>query len=169
MPWWNFVDWTRPWPRGVPPGASEPEGAPGDIRGGSAALDLQLLLAYEEAADLEQAVGSPARADELRATARRLRAAIQARVLGRGPRPLRRHRGPRSRSRSTRTCWPCWPGWSKGRTRARVMDRVLGDSTLTPPSIYFRHYLHAALNRTGQGDRYLDAARSLARDAGRAA
>ena len=36
------------------------------------------------------------------------------------------------------------------------MDRVLGDATLTPSSIYFRHYLHAALNRTGQGDRYLE-------------
>ena len=36
------------------------------------------------------------------------------------------------------------------------MDRVLTDTSLVPASIYFRHYLHAALNRTGQGDRYLE-------------
>ena len=52
LPWWNFVDWARAWPRGVPP----------VLDGASAPLDLQLLLAYGYAADLEQAVGSPARA-----------------------------------------------------------------------------------------------------------
>jgi hypothetical protein len=36
------------------------------------------------------------------------------------------------------------------------MDRVLSDTTLVPASIYFRHYLHAALNLSGQGDRYLE-------------
>jgi alpha-L-rhamnosidase len=33
---------------------------------------------------------------------------------------------------------------------------VLSDTSLVPCSIYFRHYLHAAINRTGQGDLYLE-------------
>ena len=83
LPWWNFVDWVRAWPRGVPP----------SLDGASAPLDLQLLLAYGYAADLEQSVGSPARASELREAAARLRATIQAALLGRRTRPLRRHAG----------------------------------------------------------------------------
>src|SRR5260221_14726374 len=65
VPWWNFLDWARAWPRGVPPGD-----------GSSASLDLQLLLAYGEAADLEQAVGSAARAGYLREACARLAATI---------------------------------------------------------------------------------------------
>jgi hypothetical protein len=44
----------------------------------------------------------------------------------------------------------------EGAQARAVMDRVLADPTLVPCSIYFRHYLHAALNRAGEGDRYLE-------------
>jgi hypothetical protein len=33
---------------------------------------------------------------------------------------------------------------------------VLADGSLTPCTLYFRHYLHAAVSRVGEGDRYLD-------------
>ena len=39
--------------------------------------------------------------------------------------------------------------------RAGVMDRVLRDGSLTPPSVYFRYYVNVALNRPAKGDRYL--------------
>jgi hypothetical protein len=38
---------------------------------------------------------------------------------------------------------------------ADLTMRVLKDTTLAPCSLYFRHYLYTALNRTGEGDRYL--------------
>ena len=48
MPWWNFVDWA--WTkRGIPPTVDD---------GSSAVIDLQLLLALDWAADLEEALGS---------------------------------------------------------------------------------------------------------------
>jgi len=47
-------------------------------------------------------------------------------------------------------------GVVEGAEARAVLDRVLADTSLAPASIYFRHYLHAALNRTGQGDRYLE-------------
>ncbi len=47
MPWWNFVDWVKQWPNGEPPADADGSSA--------AALDLQLLLAYQWAADLERA------------------------------------------------------------------------------------------------------------------
>jgi hypothetical protein len=37
-----------------------------------------------------------------------------------------------------------------------LMSRVALDDSLVQCSIYFRHYLHAAMNQAGLGDRYLD-------------
>jgi len=37
-----------------------------------------------------------------------------------------------------------------------VVDRTLEDPTLTQASVYFRHYLHSAVNKSGEGDRYLE-------------
>ena len=37
-----------------------------------------------------------------------------------------------------------------------MINRVANDSSLVQCSIYFRHYLHSALNKAGEGDRYLD-------------
>ena len=65
MPWWNFVDWVKQWAAGVPPAA--PDGS------SSAALDLQLLLSLQWAADLEHALGSPALAQRFPTTPRALR------------------------------------------------------------------------------------------------
>ncbi len=36
------------------------------------------------------------------------------------------------------------------------MERILADSSLEQCTIYFRHYLHSAMNTAGLGDRYVD-------------
>jgi hypothetical protein len=145
LPWWNFVDWARPWPRGVPP----------SLDGASAPIDLQLLLAYGYAADLEQAVGSPARAAELREASSRLRATIQARYWD-AARGLFADTPARTQFSQHANVLAVLAGVVEGGRARAVMDRVLADASLTPCSIYFRHYLHAALHRAGLGDRYLD-------------
>jgi hypothetical protein len=144
VPWWNFLDWARAWPRGVPP-----------EDGSSASLDLQLLLAYGEAADLEQAVGSPARAGELREASARLRATIPARYWD-AARGLFADTPARTQFSQHANVLAVLAGVVEGEQARAVMDRVLSDASLVPCSIYFRHYLHAALNRAGLGDRYLD-------------
>jgi hypothetical protein len=145
LPWWNFVDWVKQWPRGVPPAAA----------GGSAPLDLQLLLAYQYAADLEEAVGSPARAREMSDAAARLRQGVQARYWAAG-RGLYADTPAHDHFSQHANVLAVLAGVVEGPAARDVMDRVLADTSLAPCSIYFRHYLHAALNRTGQGDRYLD-------------
>ena len=96
--------------------ASPPRGA---RRRRSAPLDLQLLLAYGYAADLEQAVGSAARAGERREIGRAPARDDPAALLGRAAAASSRTR-PRARSsRSTRTCSRSWPAWSRARRRAR--------------------------------------------------
>ncbi|MEJ7617250.1 MAG: trehalase family glycosidase [Pyrinomonadaceae bacterium] len=69
MPWWNFVDWTKEWANGVPPAA--PDGS------SSAPLDLQLLLAYRWAAEMEAALGSQAMATEYNRSEAQLRDTIR--------------------------------------------------------------------------------------------
>ncbi|HEV7499489.1 MAG TPA: family 78 glycoside hydrolase catalytic domain [Vicinamibacteria bacterium] len=145
LPWWNFVDWARAWPRGVPP----------VLDGASAPLDLQLLLAYGYAADLEQAVGSAARAGELSESAARLRATIRQRYWDTG-RGLFADTPARTQFSQHANVLAVLAGVVEGAEARAVMERVLSDTTLVPASIYFRHYLHAALNRSGQGDRYLE-------------
>src|SRR5260370_10249596 len=70
MPWWNFVDWVKQWRDGEPPADEDGSSA--------AALDLQLLLAYQWAADLESAIGSKALSGEYKGAAEKLKAAIVA-------------------------------------------------------------------------------------------
>jgi hypothetical protein len=145
LPWWNFVDWAQAWPRGVPP----------SLDGASAPLDLQLLLAYGYAADLEQSVGSAARASELREASARLRATIRTRYWDAG-RGLFADTPARTQFSQHANVLAVLADVVEGPAARAVMDRVLSDTSLVPCSIYFRHYLHAALNRTGQGDRYLE-------------
>jgi hypothetical protein len=75
MPWWNFVDWVDAWPRGVPPM---------EACGSAAPIDLELLLAYDWAADLGEALGNRALAADDRRAAAGLRAAIRDRYWDAG-------------------------------------------------------------------------------------
>jgi alpha-L-rhamnosidase len=145
LPWWNFVDWVRAWPRGVPPA----------LDGSSAPLDLQLLLAYGYAADLEQGLGSAARAREYRGEAARLRTSIRQRYWDAG-RGLIADTPARTQFSQHANVLAVLADVVQGAEARAVIDRVLSDTSLAPASIYFRHYLHTALNRTGQGDRYLE-------------
>jgi hypothetical protein len=146
VPWWNFVDWAGGWKAGVPP--VEDDGA-------SAPLDLQLLLAYGWASELEGALGSAAQAAEYRQQEVRLRAAVRALYwdAGRGlfaDTPARRQFSQQTNSLAVLA------GVTRGEEARAVMRRVLADSTLTQATVYFRHYLHEALNKSDEGDRYLE-------------
>ncbi len=146
MPWWNFVDWTKEWPDGVPP--FEPDGS-------SAPLDLQLLLAYQWAAQLEAAMGSKALAGQYGASAAELAAAIPNLYWD----PARRLFAdtPRKAAFSQHTqALAVIAGIFKDKDAAELLDRTIAGSSLVQCSIYFRYYLHAALSAAGSADRYLD-------------
>ncbi len=100
MPWWNFVDWTKEWKGGAP-------GVDGE--GSKAPADLQLLLAYQWAARLEEALGSKALAAEYRASARTASATMQKLYWDAGRKLYRGHCHKQRVFRSTRMRWRCWP------------------------------------------------------------
>jgi alpha-L-rhamnosidase len=146
LPWWNFVDWVPAWRNGVPP-----------LRkgGASATLDLQLLLAYEWAADLEEALGSPAVAGSYRANAGQLKAAVHDLYWDNG-RGLFADRPARKEFSQHASALAVLAGVVTGSQAREVMERAVADQTISQATIYFRYYLHSAMREAGLGDRYLD-------------
>jgi alpha-L-rhamnosidase len=146
LPWWNFVDWTKGWSDGVPPALTG---------GNSAPLDLQLLLAWQWAAEMESALGNKAFAEEDRQAAAHLRDSARQLYWDES-----RHLfadTPEKREYSQQAnALAVLAGVSEGTEARDLIDRVAGDQSLVQCSIYFRHYLHSAMNKAGAGDRYLD-------------
>ncbi len=146
MPWWNFVDWTREWSGGVPPAGAD---------GNSAPLDLQLLLGYQWAAEMEAALGNPALAEQDRQAAAQLGVAARALYWDAGRRLFADTPDKRAFSQQANAL-AVLAGVSAGAEARDLMERAVAGTSLVQCSIYFRFYLHAAMNKAGAGDGYLD-------------
>jgi hypothetical protein len=147
MPWWNFVDWVKQWPNGEPPADADGSSA--------AALDLQLLLAYQWAAELESAVGSRALADEYKAAAEKLKAAILATDWDPARGLFADQPSHRTYSQQVNTLAVLAAVVPPLQARS-VVEKAISDPSLAQSSIYFRAYMNATLRKVGLGDRYLD-------------
>jgi 3',5'-cyclic AMP phosphodiesterase CpdA len=146
MPWWNFVDWANEWHDGVPP----------TVAGGhSAPLDLQLLLAWQWAAEMEATLGSRALAEEDRNAATRLRSSVRE-LYWDAPRNLFADTPDKREYSQQANALAVLAGVTQGSEAHDLIERVAGDQSLVQCSIYFRHYLHSAMNKAGAGDRYLE-------------
>jgi alpha-L-rhamnosidase len=145
LPWWNFVDWA--WTnRGIPPMAEN---------GSTTCLDLQLLLALDWVAELEEALGSKGRAAELRASAGTLRATVKE-LYWDTSRLLFADTPGRKEFSQHANALAVLARVVEGEEARALVNRTLADSSLTQCTLYFRHYLHSAVNQVGEGDRYLD-------------
>lgn len=146
IPWWNFIDWTKEWAEGVPP-------TPAD--GSSAPLDLQLLLAYRWAAEMEEVLGSESVAEDDRDAEDQLRGAIRTLYWSSSRKLFADTPGGTQFSQHTNAL-AILADVSTGAEARDLIGRTLEDKSLVQCSIYFRHYLHSALNKAGAGDSYLD-------------
>ncbi|HJP60632.1 MAG TPA: alpha-L-rhamnosidase C-terminal domain-containing protein, partial [Gemmatimonadaceae bacterium] len=147
MPYWNYLDWTPRWDRGVPPRA--------DV-GHSAAISLLYVYALERAAELEEGRGTRGAGSEYRQRAHAVRAAVRARAWD-SRRGLFRDSPDTSAtySQQTNVLAILTDAVPAGMQRA-VMERVLDDTTLTPASYYFSFYVFEALLKAGLADRYIE-------------
>ncbi|HWR53341.1 MAG TPA: family 78 glycoside hydrolase catalytic domain [Bryobacteraceae bacterium] len=146
MPWWNFVDWAKEWRNGVPPV---------DADGASALLDLQLLLGYQWAARMEEALGYKPLGQQYAADAARLKAAIPARYWDADRRMYADTPSKKQFSQHAQAL-AVLAGLIEGEAARGLINRAADDKSITQCTIYFRHYLHSALTAAGAGDRYLD-------------
>ncbi len=155
--WWPFVDWGTDFGFGIPP--EDPDG-------GSTSMALQFVEALRNAAELESALGDPARAETYRAAADRAVSGVKKLCWNKRVRAFRRHaraktfqptrQHPRrlARSRPTRTTARIAHAHSLRHRQSFHTDRKI--PPMTAATYYFRFYLARAIEHAGLGDRYLD-------------
>jgi alpha-L-rhamnosidase len=149
LPGWKFSDWvygSPGWASGNPPLINN---------GNSSVLDLQLLGAYQDAADLENAYGSKdlgkqyqEKADQLQATIKSKYWSAEKNLFADDPR--------KEFYSQHANILAVLYDVIKGDEASKVMSTVLKEATLAPASIYFKYYLHLAGNKAGFGDQYID-------------
>jgi alpha-L-rhamnosidase len=145
-PYWTFVDWVnnKGWDFGQ---------APKSANGNSALLDLQLMWAYDQAAEMEARMGLPAFAQLYHEKATQLKATIQKRYWDAGRSLYTDTEDKELFSQHTNTL-AVLTGMVTGADATALSKKLLTDTTLTQCTIYFKYYLHQALIKGGFGDNY---------------
>ncbi len=148
VPYWMFTDWveTKGWKAGVGPIGKD---------GCSAMIDLQLLWAYQLAADLESRFGMPAYAAQYNQYADQLKNTIRRKYWD-GSKALFADRREKDLFSQHTNALAILTGLVYGKDAASAGERIISDSSLAPASIYFKFYLHMALVKAGLGNHYLE-------------
>nr|WP_255486912.1 alpha-L-rhamnosidase C-terminal domain-containing protein [Mucilaginibacter sp. SP1R1] len=147
IPWWNFSDWvdTAEWSLGTRSFGKD---------GSSALLDLQLLWAYQLAADMELKIGLKGYAEIYTRQAEQLQRTIRKKYWDAG-RYLLADRPEKDLFSQHTNALAILTGTIPQEEYQTIGRKLLNDTTLTPASIYFKYYLHQALTKAGFGGQYL--------------
>jgi alpha-L-rhamnosidase len=147
-PYWTFVDWAngKNWSVGSPPKGTD---------GSSAILDLQLLWAYQWAANLERKLGLSYYATVYTQKAAQLKQTIQRKYWS-AVRGLYADTKEQNSFSQHANSLAILTGMFNKPAMPAVGKRLLADSTLTQCTIYFKYYLHQALVKAGLGNGYMD-------------
>jgi hypothetical protein len=147
-PYWEFTDWAegKGWQSGMPPFGTD---------GSSAALDLQLLWAYQIAAKLEDSLGMKAYANEYKQRATLLAQTIKTKYWDNTGQLFADTKEKNYFSQHTNTL-AILTGIIKGEHAKELAQKMITDTSLTQATIYFQYYLNQALHKTGFGNLYLD-------------
>lgn len=144
LPNWFFVDWVKKWNRGMPPIGKD---------GSSALLDLQLLLAYKYAADLEKNKGMMAFSNLYEKQAKALSVIIKKKYWDESRKLFADTPEKNIFSQHTNALAILAGVVSEAETPALGL-KLLKDKTLTEGSIYFKYYIHQSLTKAGLGNDY---------------
>lgn len=147
-PYWEFTDWAggNGWQSGTPPLGAD---------GCSAALDLQLLWAYEVAAKLEDSLGMKVFANEYKKRAAILAATVTRKYWDPSKQLFADTREKKDFSQHTNTL-AILTGITTGDRAKALALRMIKDTAITQATIYFQYYVNQALRQTGFGNLYLD-------------
>jgi alpha-L-rhamnosidase len=147
-PYWKFVDWAngKNWDSGMPPFGKN---------GGSSILDLQLLLAYQMAAEMEAKMGMPAFAKLYAERAAQLKQTIKAKYWD-GTKGLYADNEDKYLFSQHANSLAILAGLTSGSEANALSKKILSDTSLTQCTIYFKYYMHQALVKGGLGDDYIN-------------
>jgi hypothetical protein len=148
VPYWIFSDWCngKGWHDGIAPTGKD---------GSSAMLDLQLLMAYEMAADLEHQVGLRELAAQYDNEISKLKQSITANYWDAGKGLFADTKDKDCYSQHTGAL-AILTGIKTGAQARTLAQKLMDDNTLSKASVYFRYYLYRAYDVAGLGDKYTD-------------
>src|SRR5450432_4310 len=148
VPHWMFTDWVnaKGWNTGTGPIGKD---------GSSSLFDLQLLWAYQLAADLESAFGMPAYVTLYHQYAEQLKQTIRKRYWDEN-KMLFADRTEKDLFSQHTNSLAILTGMFDNKGAGAVAKKLLTDTSLAPASIYFKFYLHRALIKAGFGNDYLN-------------
>lgn len=148
IPGWNFTDWADDWRNQMGTGPFGEDGS-------SSVLDLQLLLALQSAQALEEIFGDRNFAELYGNIAKELSETIQEKYWD-DSKNLFADTPEKDKFSQHANSMAILAGLAEGDKAKKIGELMLSDESLTQASIYFRYYLHLALNEAGLGDGYLD-------------
>ncbi|MCR8561512.1 alpha-rhamnosidase [Mucilaginibacter sp. BJC16-A38] len=144
-PYWTFVDWAGGWGYGMAPTGS---------KGGSAILDLQLLITYQLAAEMEAKIGMPVFAQLYRSKAAQLKQTIQNKYWD-PVKKLYADTEDKNVFSQHANSLAILTGMIKGPDAIALCKNMQTDTTLTQCTIYFKYYMHQAFIKAGLGNDYM--------------
>ena len=147
-PYWEFTDWVQSpgWNSGV---------GPIDSSGNSALLDLQLLMAYEAAYDLEKNVGMNDYVIMYAAQINQLKQMIKEKYWDANRKIFSDTKDRKYYSQHANALAIITDVVDKNAAH-ELGNKLLQDTSLAKASVYFRYYLHQALDKAGLGNDYLN-------------
>ena len=148
VPYWNFTDWcdTKGWNDGVAPIGKD---------GNSAALDLQLLWAYELAAELENNLGMQEYAGQYKNAAAQLKQTIQKKYWDASKKMFADTDDKDVFSQHTNSL-AILTNVVEGADATSLAKKIISDKTMTEATVYFKYYVYQALTKAGLGNDYLN-------------
>lgn len=148
VPYWNFVDWIRTggWDFGQPPK---------DKDGNSAILDMQLLWAYHQAAEMESKMGMPAFAATYTARSVQLEKTIRQKYWD-ARKGLYADNTDKNTWSQHANALAILSGAAQKQQLSAIAQKLQTDTTLVPATIYFKYYVHQAMIKAGLGNNYLN-------------
>jgi alpha-L-rhamnosidase len=147
VPFWMFTDWveTPGWVSGTGPVGKD---------GSSSLIDLQLLWAYELAAEMEARYGMQAYVTLYNKYASELKETIKIKYWD-DARKLFADRPEKDLFSQHANALAILTGVVDHSDATDLATKIILDTILAPASIYFKFYLHSALIKAGKGNDYL--------------
>lgn len=146
VPGWNYTDWVPQWTFGMAPSAED---------GSSAAIDLQMLHALQSGIALEDELGRPEFVALYSKIANQLIATINEKYWDASKQLYADTPEKKVYSQHVNSL-AILAGLVDDSSKKAIGKALLEDESLAPASIYFKYYLHLALNEAGYGDDYLN-------------
>ncbi len=146
LEWWNFTDWTKGFQNGIPPGADD---------GHSANISLQYVYALQNAAEIFDHFGLKDEAGKYIELSKNIQKSILKYCYD-DKKGLIAERPEKDVFSQHTNIFGILTNTFEEKDQGEVMDKILSDNDLIKTSIYFRFYLHRAMQKTGRGDKYLE-------------